>query len=85
MVLMPSLQVRELPPHLHARLREEARREQRSLAQQAIVVLQRGLAIAGDPRERRRQLLARLAATPPLEWSDSAGTPEAMVRADRKR
>lgn len=44
---MPALQVRELPEDLYEQLKESARRERRSLAQQTTVLLRRGLA-AGE-------------------------------------
>ena len=40
---MPALQVRELPDDLYEQLKESARRERRSLAQQTTVLLRRGL------------------------------------------
>jgi plasmid stability protein len=40
---MPSLQVRDLPDHIYRALREQAKAERRSLAQQTIVILERGL------------------------------------------
>ena len=41
---MPALQVRDLPADLYEQLKESARREHRSLAQQTTVLLRRGLA-----------------------------------------
>lgn len=46
---MPALQVRELPEDLYEQLKESARRERRSLAQQTTVLLRRGLAAGEAP------------------------------------
>jgi plasmid stability protein len=55
---MPSLQIRDLPDHIYRRLVEEAERERRSLAQQAIVVLNRGLNVeVREYKERLRSVL----------------------------
>ena len=82
---MPSLQVREIPQPLYQRLMEDARRAHRSLAQQAVVTLARGMELLEDPRERRQALLARIkeAQVCPLnlELPDAAE----MVKEDRNR
>ncbi len=54
---MPSLQVREMPTVLYDALRESAKRDHRSLAQQAVVTLSRGMNMTEDNRERRKVLL----------------------------
>ncbi len=40
---MPSLVIRNLPPHLHQRLKVAAAANHRSMTQQAIVLLEQGL------------------------------------------
>ncbi len=55
---MPSLQIRNLPDDLYAAIKQEADLEQRSLTQQAIVILRRGL--LKDGRARRKKLLDRI-------------------------
>lgn len=82
---MPSLQVREMPAVLYGTLQEHAKREHRSLAQQAVVTLARGMELTEDPRERRQALLTRIKETrvcPP-----DSGLPDAaeMVKQDRTR
>ena len=54
---MPSLQVREMPTVLYDALCESAKREHRSIAQQAVVTLSRGLNLAGNSVMRRKDLL----------------------------
>lgn len=76
---MPSLQIRELPEDVYAALAERARREGRSLAQQAVAEL-RGMAELTAADRRRRT----------LEALDQPGSPArvlpdpvALVREDR--
>jgi antitoxin FitA len=82
---MPSLQVREMPTVLYGALQRTAKREHRSLAQQAVVTLARGLDLNEDQQERRRELLddirKGLVCSPEAGLSDPAG----LVREDRDR
>lgn len=82
---MPSLQVRDLPPEVYRRIAELARREHRSLAQQAIILLARALDVAEDPVGRRRNLLDAISERPLLVSLNGVPTPEALVREDRER
>lgn len=82
---MPTLQVRELPERLYRKLVAEARREHRSLAQQAVVALERGLGSAAEPKERRRAVLRRIAERPAVEAGDELRDPAELVREDRER
>ena len=54
---MPSLQVREMPTILYDALCESAKRDHRSIAQQAVVTLSRGLNLAENSHARRKNLL----------------------------
>jgi len=54
---MPSLQVRELPEQLYNKIKQEAQNKHRTLAQQAIVTLAKGLNVPLDPKKRRENLL----------------------------
>jgi hypothetical protein len=54
---MPTLQVRDVPDHIYRRLAELAEKERRSLAQQAVAVLAKGLEVEVDPKARRRKVL----------------------------
>ena len=81
---VPSLQIRDLPEPLHQLLQRRARAHKRSLAQQALHDLEQ--LAGGDPRQRRRAALARIA----KRWSDQQPliwpqTPEELIRADRDR
>ena len=54
---MPSLQVRELPEHIYQMLCHEAEAAHRSIAQQAVAALAKGLQLELEPRARRKALL----------------------------
>lgn len=81
---MPSLQIRDLPEPLHRLLLHRAHAHKRSLSQQALADLE--AIVGGDPRERRRQVLDRIARRGRLPvtraWTQ---TPEELIRADRER
>ena len=47
---MPGLVIKDIPPELHARLREEAKRNRRSMTQQALVILEENLLEVGPVR-----------------------------------
>lgn len=79
-VVMPSLQIRDLPEELYQRVVAAANAEHRSLAQQAVVELQRALG-ASHP-ERRAAVIARLRSSE-RRLATTAGTPEELVREDR--
>ena len=57
---MLALQIRDLPASIHRQLVERARREHRSIAQQATVLLAEALLTSPPPQERRRAVLAEL-------------------------
>ena len=82
---MPSLQVREMPIVLYGALQECAKREHRSLAQQAVVTLARGMDLTENPADRRRALLDHIknsaVGSPELDLPDAA----TVVNEDRAR
>ena len=57
---MPTLQIRKLPEDIYQALKEEAERERRSLSQQAIITLAKGLDVPLDFRERRKKVIAEI-------------------------
>ncbi|MFB3776098.1 MAG: hypothetical protein ACE141_00770 [Bryobacteraceae bacterium] len=81
---MPLIQVRDVPDHIYRLLAEQAARERRSLAQQVVAVLARGLQVEVDAKSRRQSLLAALRSAP-----DSGGErlsdPVRLIREDRRR
>lgn len=54
---MASLQVRELPDNIYHSLQKRAKEEHRSLAQEAVVVLAKGLNLSISGKTRRAQLI----------------------------
>lgn len=81
---MASLQIRDIPEPLHRHLQLRARRNHRSLAQQALCDLE---AMAGQDTQLRRQVaLEHLKdfwrQQPAVIWPEA---PEDMLRADRER
>jgi plasmid stability protein len=78
---MPSLQIRDLPDDVYRALAERARRQGRSLAQQALFELRR---LAGVEAEEQRR--ATLAALRDRKWPESLTDlpdPVDLVREDR--
>jgi len=57
---MPSLQIRDLPEDIYAKLCLIAKAENRSLAQQTIVLLRESLGLHGNARLRRKMFLEKL-------------------------
>jgi len=82
---MPSLQVRELPENIYYQLCHEAEIQHRSLAQQAVATLARGLTLELDPKSRRQKLLARIISDPVKLNAVSPVNPTLLVREDRDR
>jgi plasmid stability protein len=81
---MALLQIRNLPDELYQALVRKAAEERRSLSQQAIVVLSKGLEADSDPKARLRRALAqakRLNAGRGKSLSD----PVKLIREDRDR
>ena len=81
---MPALQIRDLPVPLHRLLVERAKKERRTIAQQATVLLAEALAEV-SPQERRRAVLADLSRSRKRFDFARIGTPEDLIRADRNR
>jgi hypothetical protein len=83
-VVVPSLQIRELPEALYRMLSLKARRERRSLAQQAVIELERLSEM--ETGARRQQILQTL-----REQIEAGGEvpvsrpPADVVREDRER
>ena len=46
---MVALVIKNLPPKLHSRLKEEAARQRRSMTQHALAILERALAASSSP------------------------------------
>ena len=82
---MPSIQVRDLPEQIYRKLQINAKKDHRSLSQQAIVTLKKGLGIEANSKERRRvlvdQILSRRISFDNAQLED----PVKLIREDRER
>ena len=82
---MTSLQVRELPDQIYIKLQEEAKKEHRSLAQQAIATLAKGLDMEINPKKRREDLLKKLRKEQAINNKSGLPDPVKLIREDRER
>ena len=80
---MPTLQVRDLPEDIYIRLNMIAKEENRSIAQQTIVLLKESLGLHINNKLRRKALLERI---------DARSVPKGkeinqveLIREDRER
>ncbi|MBT3348670.1 MAG: hypothetical protein HOM84_06450 [Thiotrichales bacterium] len=82
---MSSLQVRELPENIYYQLKKTAEQDHRSLAQQAVAILAKGLKVSSSPKERRLALLQQITQEPVFDSETFDATPQALIREDRDR
>jgi len=82
---MPSLQVRELPENIYSLLQKKAREEHRSLAQEAVVTLARGLRTSSSHRDRRKKLIEDIFSLPAASQQADLLNPVELIREDRDR
>ena len=61
---MPTLVIKNLPEHLHAKLKLQARRHHRSLTKEALTLLEQGVAQAPALNPRRPPEPVRLEGNP---------------------
>ncbi len=82
---MPTLQVRDLPEDVYLQLKERARRENRSISQQTISILQEYLEINPSPKSRRKEVLETIDQFEiPSETANSIDS-VSWIREDRER
>ena len=82
---MPSLQVRELPEQIYRKLSDQAQNEHRSISQQAIVTLAKGLDIDLESLKRRKIVIARIQERAEAYQQFELTNPELLIRKDRER
>jgi hypothetical protein len=82
---MPSLQVRELPEHIYRSLCHEAEASHRSIAQQAVAALAKGLNLDLAPQMRRKALLSAIREGAVHQDTSSLPDPALLIREDRNR
>jgi len=81
---MPSIQVRDLPEQIYRKLQNNAKKDHRSLSQQAIVTLKKGLGIGDNPKERRRVLISQILSREFDFNMDKLEDPVDIIRKDRE-
>ena len=81
---MAMIQIRGVPGHIYRRLTEQAGREHRSLAQQTLVVLSRGLGVEMDAKARRKKVLEAIAGMDHSQ-TKKLRSPARLIREDRNR
>jgi plasmid stability protein len=82
---MPSLQVRELPDSIYKKLSELAHKEHRSIVQQAVMLLAKGLNVEESPKSRRRQILDEIKAQSDELKKYRLKDPGKIIREERER
>jgi hypothetical protein len=82
---MATLQVRDLPDHLYEELMRQAQNERRSLTQQTVATLAKGLGEPVDPREKRLEALRQIAAKIDRRRTAHLSDPVKLIREDRTR
>jgi len=82
---MPSLQVREMPENLYRRLVNASKKEHRSIAQEAIVLLANSLEVNLSPKERRKKVLDSLTDFHRKINNKKYSNPVNLIREDRDK
>ena len=81
---MPSLQVRELPDNIYHLLQKRAQAENRSLAQEAVAILAKGLNTSTSNKSRRAAMLQEIEKKSLPETLKQLD-PVELIREDRDR
>ena len=82
---MATLQVRDLPDQIYEKLKKEAKKKHRSLAQQAVITLAKGLEAPYNPKERRSILINNLQTDNQSNRKYKLPDPVKIIREDRER
>ena len=82
---MPSIQIRELPEQIYRKLQINAKKDHRSLSQQAVVTLKKGLGIDESSKDRRRRLIDKILSRRVLIDIEKLDDPVNLIREDRDR
>jgi plasmid stability protein len=81
---MPLLQVRDIPEDLYNELSKVAKQDNRSIAQETIVLLRSALKLDTERVKRRKELLAEAKALN-IDNADKLPDPVDLIREDRER
>ena len=82
---MPSIQVRDLPEQIYNKIKNNAQKDHRSLSQQVIITLKKGLCIDENPKERRRILVDQIMSRRVAFDIAKLENPANLIREDRDR
>jgi len=82
--VMPLLQVRDCPEDLYRKISYYAKRQNRTIAQQIVVVLEKGLGQEISNKERRKQLLESIGSRKISEKAMKIDD-VSLIREDRNR
>jgi len=83
--VMATLQIRDLPDQIYEKLKKEAKKKHRSLAQQAVITLAKGLETPYNPKERRSILIDSLKTENHKGKKYKLSDPVKIIREDRER
>jgi hypothetical protein len=83
-LIMPLLQVRGCPEDLYKKVALVAKRQNRTIAQQVVVLLEKGLGQEESNREKRKQLLAKIESRSVPEKAKTIGA-VALIREERDK
>ena len=81
---MPLLQVRDMPEDLYKTLADIAEQDNRSIAQETIVLLKKALNYKESRQSRRKRILAEIQSDP-IKDVQTFPDPAALIREDRER
>lgn len=81
---MPLLQVRDFPEDIYKKISIVAKKQKRTIAQQVIVLLEKGLEEKESCRERRLAVLSRIAERNVSQEAQKIDA-VALIREDRNR
>ena len=81
---MPLLQVRDIPEDLYEELSRIAKLDNRSIAQETIVLLRSALSLKSE-RIKRRKLILKEARALNIDNADQLPEPADLIREDRER
>jgi hypothetical protein len=83
-IMMPLLQVRRCPEDIYRKVASVAKRQNRTIAQQVVVLLEKGLGQEESNMERRAQLLSKIERRRIPDKAKSIDA-VALIREDRER
>ena len=81
---MPLLQVRNCPEDIYEKISTHAKQQNRTIAQQILVTLEKGLDQEQPNNERRRKLLERISSRK-IPYSVNKISDIELIREDRNR